>query len=146
MERARQAQAVDRKDWRLFVFRWGLLACFVGAIVIAVDFDIVDSVSAVLNGNPTTAEVDAANLALARKDVACTMVVQRGLSVEYPPNCSHDTVMVHGLPRDQAISNIEFFCGGVLLLLTTIGLLARLGVNMNREARGPQTDGAKYVG
>jgi hypothetical protein len=139
MQRARDAQAIDLKDWRLSAFRWGLLACIVWAIFIAVHFDIVDFVSAIINGNPTTAEVDAANLALARKDVACTKVVQRGLSVDYPPSCSHDTIMLHGLPRDQAIWNIEFFCGGAFLLLVAIGLLARIGIEMNREARRPRS-------
>ena len=135
MQRAHDAQVADRKDWRLYVFRWGGILCIVWAIFIAVHFDIVGSVSAVLNGNPTTAELDAANLALARKDVACTKAVQQGLTVEYPPSCSHDTIMLRGLPRDQALINLQLSCGGALLLLIAIGLLVRLGLEMNRQAR-----------
>jgi len=119
-------------DWQLRIFRIGGVVCLALAIVIGTQFDIVAPVSAVWNHNQTGEEAASVNLALLTKSTQCLAALKKP-KTEYPQPCTYDEVLIHGVPRDVAVQNLEeaSALGGALVI--AIAFLTWLGRKMARK-------------
>lgn len=122
------------RDWELTAFRAGAILCLVLAAILATRFDIAESVLAIQNGNPTTSALAASNAVLARTRDACTNSALHQPSEEFPSNCLYNDTILRGLPRDQAVANIQGFliCASALAILLSVVIW--LGYRMIKES------------
>ena len=122
-------------DWRLGLFRFGLVACIAGAIFIVSQFSIVESSVAIWNNNPTTEEAISATTAAVERKAACLSAEAKTSTIEYPSHCYSGDPAFHGMTREKAVKNIEGFAFASLALLIGIFSVVSLGVRMARESR-----------
>jgi hypothetical protein len=118
-------------DWQLSLFRFGLLACFCGALFIATQFDIAESTLAIWNHNPTTEEIAAADVAAVNAKKMC--LAKKAKTTEYLASCYPDAPPFRGLPREKAAANVRNFLACGMPLLMAMLALVLLGRRMARE-------------
>ncbi|HVE03142.1 MAG TPA: hypothetical protein VNB30_03695 [Rhizomicrobium sp.] len=121
-------------DWQLGLFRLGMLMCIVGAILIATQFQITDSIVAIWNWNPTLQETAAANSAASLKQQACLAERAGKVTSEFNGICPNDAPSSHGLARDLAFANIRAFLSASMALVAILATVVWLGVRMARES------------
>jgi len=118
-------------DWQLVVFRSGLLACAILALVAATQFDIAASAEAVWNHNLTTEEIVGAREVAAMHQADCLAV--KAKTTEYPASCYRDPPTQRGLPSEKAMENIRWLVTTVTALLIVLFSVVVVGVRMGRE-------------
>ena len=121
-------------DWQLGLFRFGLLACVIGLVAIFTQFDVVGLEVAIWNHNPTTEAFDASTAVAVRTDAACLAAATQTRTPEHPSRCLVTTPTPAGLPREQAVANVQSFSVAALTLLVAMLLVAYLGIRMARES------------
>jgi hypothetical protein len=122
------------RDWQLSVFRFGLVACIVGVIVAATQFDIAESIEAVWIHAPTTQEVAAESVAYQNKKTVCLDAHAATKPAEYPSSCYANQPNIPELARDVAVTNLVGFVLTTLAVLATMVAMGILGVRMARES------------
>ena len=117
-------------DWRLGLFRIGLFVCVVWAVVVATQFDVVDSAAAIWSHNPTAHEAQASVIDAAKRQSSCLSAHAHAPSAEYPSSCYSNDPTFRGMPRDQAETNLRSFLITIsplpLLLLGVVSLGLRM--------------------
>ncbi len=131
---------MSRADWQLRLFRVGLLACAVLAIVVVTQFSIIDSVVAIWNGNPTADATAAAVDAASEAKSVCLSAETRTPKTEYPSHCYRADAAYHGMPGDQALANVKSFLVILTALFALLLAVVLLGLRMARESRAPPPD------
>jgi hypothetical protein len=121
-------------DWQLSLFRIGMLMCIVGAILIATQFQITDSIVAIWSWNPTLQETAAANSAASVKQRTCLAERAGKVTSEFNGICPNDAPSSHGLARDIAFANIQAFLSASVALVAILVAVVWLGVRMARES------------
>lgn len=122
-------------DWQLGIFRFGLLACFLGTMFAATQFDIGQSIVAIWNRNPTTGEIAAEDTTAAKMLAACLLAEAKMRVIEFPSNCYPRNPGFRGLARDSALANVQGFALTGLALFLTMFSVVFLGLRMARESR-----------
>jgi len=122
-------------DWQLGVFRFGLLACFLGPMFAATQFDIAQSIVAIWNHNPSTEEVSAEDAATGRQLAACLSAEAKKRVIEFPSTCYPRNLSFRGLARDSALANVRGFVLTASALFITMFSVTILGLRMARESR-----------
>ena len=117
-------------DWRLGIFRFGLLACVVWVVVVATQFDIVDSVVAIWNHNPTAYVAGLSVTVAAKRQSACLSAHAQAPSTEFPSSCYYNDPTFRGLPGDEAVANLKGFLITVSLLPFLLIGVVSLGLRM----------------
>jgi hypothetical protein len=121
-------------DWQLSLFRIGMLMCIVGAILIATQFQITDSIVAIWNWNPTLQETAAANSVASIKQRTCLAERAGKVTSEFNGICPNDAPSSHGLARDIAFANIQAFLSASVALVAMLVAVVWLGVRMAQES------------
>jgi len=122
-------------DWKLGLFRIGLFACVVWAVVVATQFDVVGSAVAVWNRNPTSHAAQRSVTDAAKRQTACLTSQAHAPSAEYPSSCYSNDPTFRGMPRDQAIANLRDFLITISPLPFLLFGVVSLGLRMARESR-----------
>ena len=121
-------------DWQLGLFRFGLLACVVWAVIIVTQFDIVDSAVAVWNHSPTAQAAEASVTDAAKRQSACLSAQSHASSTEYPSSCYFNDPTFRGMPRDLAVANMESFLIAAMALPFLLLGVVSLGLRMARAS------------
>jgi hypothetical protein len=124
-----------RLDWRLRVFRLGLVGCVVLAVVAVTQFDIVSSAVAIWNRNPTAHAIAAAVSGAAERESNCLTNEAHTPQAEFPSSCYSHDLSFRGMPGDEAFANLEGFLGTLAVLFAMLFGVITLGLRMARESR-----------
>lgn len=127
-------------NWRLELFRFGLFACAVGAVIVVTEFDIVDSSAAIWNHSPTAQAAEDSVTDAAKRQSACLSAQLHASSTEYPSSCYFNDPSFRGMPSDRAVTNLEGFLIAALALSFLLLGVVTLGVRMARASYPDMSD------
>ena len=122
-------------DWQLGLFRIGLFACVVWAVVVATQFDVVGSAVAVWNRNPTSHAAQRSVTDAAKRQTACLTSQAHAPSAQYPSSCYSNDPTFRGMPRDQAETNLRSFLIAISPLPFLLLGVVSLGLRMAGASR-----------
>lgn len=121
--------------WQIALFRFGLFACLVLAIVVATQFDITDSVVSIWNQTPTAHAAQVAAKGAAARQASCLSAQARSPKSEYPSSCYANDPVLRGMPSDQARANVKGFLIALIPLLILLLAVVWFGIRMARRSR-----------
>ena len=122
-------------DWQLWLFRFGLLACFAGIVVAATQFDVSESIEALWIQAPTTQEIQTERVTSAKRVAICMSGRAKTRGAEYASGCFYREPTIPELAGDIAVTNLLGFLVTLLAVFAALIALGFLGVRMARESR-----------